>query len=241
MTMKKWIQVNEIGELYKECVLVRFDVPLLFVCKDKRNNRYLVLCIDEEEGVYLCQQVTVKVLLKMLNKEITMADTFRQTPIRDNFLISYNFESESFEGHYILTEDLTADMLPDEGVYFQLDNQNVRQYILKLKEENDNVCMKISPRYIEDIEEISRQVIAYKKIQRSSAKRLFGAYDRKNYEKMRMLNYDAELCKVSQKRQRKRMYIGNLYSYRNEAIEQMYRENIYKIEGRGVGRCLVRR
>lgn len=135
MTMKKWIQVNELGELYKEYVLVHFDVPLLFVCKDNMNNRYLILCIDEEEGQYLCLQISNNMLLKMLKKEITMADTFKQPSGKENFLISYDFSKEKFIGKYIAVSDLTADMLPDEGAYFELRSQKITEYITKIEKE----------------------------------------------------------------------------------------------------------
>ena len=101
MAMKKWIQVNELGTLYKECVLMHFDVPLLFVCKDKMNNRYLILCVNEEDGQYLCLQIPNDILLKMLKKEIAIVDAFKQPSSKEPFLISYDFSKEEFIGKHI--------------------------------------------------------------------------------------------------------------------------------------------
>lgn len=138
MTMKKWIQVNELGELYREYVLVHFDVPLLFVCKDNSDNRYLVLCVDEEKGQYLCLKTSNTVLLKMLKKEITMADAFREISDKENFFISYDFLSKEFSGYYISVSDLTPEMLPDEGAYFELRNRKITEYIAKIEDEVKN-------------------------------------------------------------------------------------------------------
>ena len=143
MTTKKWIEVNELGELYKEIDLVCFDVPLLFVCKDVTDKRYLILCIDEEEGQYLCLQISNQILLKMLNNHITMAETFKQPGTRDNFLISYNFSEHKFEGKYIDVKNVKSDMLPDEGAYFQLCNKKINEYIKILSNEVNSLYQAI--------------------------------------------------------------------------------------------------
>lgn len=238
MSMKKWIQVNEIGELYKECVLVHFDVPLLFVCKDTDDKRYLVLCIDEEEGRYLCLQVTNELLLKMLNKEITMADTFRHTSFSQNFLISYDFMKESFEGHYISTKDLTEDMLPDEGAYFELSSQKISQYILKLQNENLVNVIKGFPICVVRTQ-VSRKVIVRQQVRRDIGITLLSAYNRRAYKKMMMGRYDATLLKMSRKQKKERMSIANRDKFLDSIMEQMNQDKI-KIECRGVEKCLVK-
>lgn len=137
MTTKKWIEIAELGELRLEIVLVHFDVPLLFVCQSGDGVRYLVLCIDEEEGRYLCSRISNCNLLKLLNNEITMAEAFRHPVDKKDFLIEYDFSNMRFNGHYINISELTADMLPDEGAYFRLKNQKITDYIKKIADEKE--------------------------------------------------------------------------------------------------------
>lgn len=138
MTMTKWIEVNNIGELYTEEVLVFFDVPLLFVCKDNKDKRYLILCIDEEEGRYLCSPTTNEWLLKLLTDEVPMAEVFRNPADGKNLLIDYDF-TKGFSSKYIDVSALTADMLPDENAYFKLKNQKITEYIEALQKEEDSI------------------------------------------------------------------------------------------------------
>lgn len=47
---KKWIKIKETGQLYLEKIIVSFDIPILFVCNDFENRKYLCLNVDEETG-----------------------------------------------------------------------------------------------------------------------------------------------------------------------------------------------
>lgn len=133
--MKKWIKLNEIGQLYIEIILVTFDVPLLFVCMDERKNRYLTLCIDEEEGLYLVSESESCLLLQMLRHQIPMDEAFRKAD--KSLYVEYDFSQQVFQVSYMNSENLTSDMLPDQGAYFELHNRKTEEYILKLQLENE--------------------------------------------------------------------------------------------------------
>lgn len=115
--MKKWAEVKKMGLFYIEKVLIQFDVPLLFVCQN-RNQKYLVLCEDEEEGTYLCAKCNDSSLLKMLNQQISMDEIFRRN--MKNLFLEYNCEEEIFHSKWIKTKDISEDMFPDKGAKFTL-------------------------------------------------------------------------------------------------------------------------
>lgn len=200
MTMKKWIQLNEIGVLYLEIVLVQFDVPLLFVCKDDDGVRYLILCIDEEEGQYLSSQISNKWLLKLLNNEVTMAEAFRHPINKRDFLIEYDFSSKKFNGHYIEVSQLTSDMLPDEGAYFKLRNPKIIDYIERISNESeyqyDKVVSCTLKKYIETFDKQYTQIFL-PAIEKSDEKRKYNWRCRTTSDLDFVVNYIRRLPKQS--------------------------------------------
>ncbi len=130
--MKKWITVEGFGDLYKEMILVMFDVPILFVCKDEKNIRWLALCEDEETGEYLLAKCQKEELLKMVNR-ISSVDEVINNANEFNY-ISYDFEQEQFQVKKIQNDEITEEMLPDKGTYLKINN-NIEEYGKKLAEE----------------------------------------------------------------------------------------------------------
>lgn len=123
--MKEWINIKGIGNLYLESILVTFDVPLLFVCKTKDNNRYLVLSEDERE--YLVSKCSDKMLLDMLQNKTPMDKVFMDSD--ENILIQIDSKENECVGKVIDRKDLHAGMLPDKGAYFESNNDNIKEYV----------------------------------------------------------------------------------------------------------------
>lgn len=134
--MKKWIELEEIGCLYQEEILVFFDIPLLFVCKDEKNQRYLVLCEDEEEGIYIAVRCEKNDILQMLLGKVSMEQTFRKVEDGRVIKIEYNFDTSGFEYSYKAINDINEDELPDKDVLYKVTNEKIRRYIEKLKNES---------------------------------------------------------------------------------------------------------
>ena len=63
--MKKWINVEEIGQLYLEKILVTFDIPILFVCSNGKNKKYLCLNIGDEDGTTVIAEISKATLSAM--------------------------------------------------------------------------------------------------------------------------------------------------------------------------------
>ena len=76
--MKKWINVEEIGQLYLEKILVTFDIPILFVCSNGKNKKYLCLNIDDEYGTTVIAEISEATLSAMQQNKIAMEAVYRQ-------------------------------------------------------------------------------------------------------------------------------------------------------------------
>ena len=74
---KEWIKTKETGQLYLEKIIVSFDIPILFVCNDFENRKYLCLNIDEETGTTVIAETDNRTLISMLNNQVTMENVFR--------------------------------------------------------------------------------------------------------------------------------------------------------------------
>ena len=74
---REWIKVKGLGQLYLEKILLSFDIPILFVCTDFENRRYLCLNIDDDVPQAVIAEIDIKTLIGMLKDEITMEMAFR--------------------------------------------------------------------------------------------------------------------------------------------------------------------
>ena len=139
---KEWIELNETGQLYLEKILVTFDIPILFVCSDYENMKYLCLNIDSESGKTVIAPTDNDHLLSMLKNEISMENVFRNT-INDTVIIA---EYDSDVGKIIsFTKDartIPEDMLPQKGAYLELTNKSIEEYIEYLTKQKINYELK---------------------------------------------------------------------------------------------------
>ena len=76
---KEWIRIKEVGQLFLEKILVSFDIPILFVCVDYENRKYLCLNIDDESGKSVIVATDNKYLISMLTNKISMDSVFRNS------------------------------------------------------------------------------------------------------------------------------------------------------------------
>ena len=125
------MEAKNIGLLNYAKILVRFDIPLLFTCLDADNNRYIVVCADEEDGIYVVGKTDPDSLIKMLKNEITMYDFFRQR--EQVFLISFDFANKEYVWQQSAQANISDDMLPDQGAFLDLNNEKIRKYIDELQ------------------------------------------------------------------------------------------------------------
>lgn len=158
--MKRWMEIEEYGRFDVEIELVTFDIPLLFVCKDSKMKRLLVLCVDEELGEYLAVYCSNEKLLEMLNNEIAMDRLFVEAMDEERILMKYDFVKKSFRASVICKNELTRDMLPDENAYFELKNDKIKKYIERLCDEGSTIIQCKFKRIMNEFE--SSRTFVYK-------------------------------------------------------------------------------
>lgn len=122
--------INNI-ELFLDINIVTFDIPLLFICSDKDNQKYLVLCSDSQELRYLVARIDNSILIKMLKSEITMKDAFKhsnkiweiisQEEIGDDIINVVEFSNISKED------------LPEEGAFLNYMSKDIAEYIEQIE------------------------------------------------------------------------------------------------------------
>jgi hypothetical protein len=124
----------KIGEkyLYLDEELVEFDIPIFFICKDVDNQKYVVLCIDSEELLYVIGKVSIEDILSMLTSEITLRDFFMKVNEKWKVFAGEDYLSDQVEK----IEKFQDDELPTVGAYFELSNDKIETYKKRLVQES---------------------------------------------------------------------------------------------------------
>ena len=117
--------------LYVEKILVEFQIPLLFICRDFWKNKYAVECTDEEYLKYIITDTTNKDILDMLNAKCTMYEFMKRGKKRwfviSGQTIKYDKikDLKSFEDKW----------LPKKDAYYEYISKDIKNYINKLENE----------------------------------------------------------------------------------------------------------
>ena len=106
--MKKWINVEEIGQLYLEKILVTFDIPILFVCSNGKNKKYLCLNIAE---------ISKATLSAMQQNKIPMEAVYRQAIGKKLIIAKYDENSKKIISEVENSETVAANFLPQKGKF----------------------------------------------------------------------------------------------------------------------------
>ena len=135
--MKKWLNAEGIGQLYIEEVLVYGDFPVLFVCLDDHNERYLCMTYDPYESQFVFIRISTEKLIDMIENRIPMEQTFRNADTI--FTTEDNEDSEDSDVDLAVKANdsptFPADHLPAVGEYYDLPSEWLNGYLSKLKEE----------------------------------------------------------------------------------------------------------
>lgn len=67
---KEWINIKETGQLYLEKILVSLNIPILFVCHNSKEKKYLCLNINDETGETIIALTNNSFLIDMLQKKL---------------------------------------------------------------------------------------------------------------------------------------------------------------------------
>ena len=122
------------NELYLEQVLVEYDtIPILFVCKDKKGTYYLVLFADMEEFVYWVVEISPMKLSYLFHEGITMREAFTTQQYYWEVFAEEDIESD--RSRIRSMETIDKSLLPKEGAYYKVLNEDVRKFVEKIAEE----------------------------------------------------------------------------------------------------------
>lgn len=144
--MKKWLNAEGIGQLDIEEVLVYGDFPVLFVCADDHNKRYLCMAYDPYESQFVFIQISIEKLIDMLENRISMEQTFRNADAI--FTTEDNENSEDSDADVLVkandSHTFPADHLPAVGEYYDLPSEWLNGYLVRLEEELNSQKQKVN-------------------------------------------------------------------------------------------------
>lgn len=126
---REWIKVKGLGQLYLEKILLSFDIPILFVCTDFENRRYLCLNIDDDVPQAVIAEIDIKTLIGMLKDEITMEMAFRGSINGKIIVATYDSSSKQINTSIIASQMVSEDFLPEKGAFFEIENKKITDYI----------------------------------------------------------------------------------------------------------------
>lgn len=116
-------------KLYTEKILVEFQIPLLFTCKDEDNNKYIVECFDEDKMEYIISDTTNKDILDMLNKRCTMYELMKRGSKHWICYAGQNLDLDKIEE----VNEFTDDQLPVKDAYYEYPSKGVLEYMKELE------------------------------------------------------------------------------------------------------------
>ena len=132
---KEWIKTKETGQLYLEKIIVSFDIPILFVCNDFENRKYLCLNIDEEAGTTVIAETDNRTLISMLNNQVTMENVFRNSLGNKIIIAEYDCKKNEIVSTVQDVKKIDSDLLPEKGAFLELSNKVISEYIVFLSKQ----------------------------------------------------------------------------------------------------------
>ena len=121
--------------LYLDFMLEEYDyIPMLYVCKDNDEERYLVLCSDFEEESYLITKITMVDLNEMLLGKTDMRSVFLNQAI----FWKVQCNGGDYLSDVVMEEDISKfpkEFLPKEGEKYVLYDEEHKDYQKRISKE----------------------------------------------------------------------------------------------------------
>lgn len=125
-----WYKFDGLGQLYRQVDLAVGNEPVLFVCVDAYDNKYLVMTYNPYMLEYVFIRVRNTDLVNMLENRITMEQVYRNADI---IYLSRDSENEELKVETYNPKSFSSDMLPVAGKYCGLQIDYVNRYVDELK------------------------------------------------------------------------------------------------------------
>lgn len=130
-----WVVVPELGQLYIEKILVTFDVPELFVCRNGKKRRYLAVYEDDGDYQYLLAEINCTLLHRMLQQQLSIDQVFLRSLHGRAYRLKSDRGERALRAEIVNTRDLRPQELPDEGTLFSLHSREIDAYRAQIERE----------------------------------------------------------------------------------------------------------
>lgn len=129
-----FVQIDKIGNLKYDELLFSSYYPILFVCKNDKNELFLVVCCTHngKETRHLITKTTPTDIIDLLNDKITIRDCFLLNKEYQFSLVHSNDTIEVFE-HLELDWGENSTNLPDKGEFIEAEENEFIDVIAKYK------------------------------------------------------------------------------------------------------------
>lgn len=126
---------KETGQLCLEKVIVFFDIPILFVCNDFENRKYLCVNVDEEKGTTVIAETEIGTL--MLCFKIRRQWILFLEALNDRVIIAEY--DEEIVTQIESAKEISEDFLPEKGALLEQTKKEILEYSSYLKKQIINV------------------------------------------------------------------------------------------------------
>lgn len=126
------------GDLYIDYIIIEDDYPLLFILKNKHNDRFICSCFEIiKQQSWVINKVTISDIKDLLTDKIDIRKAFLFD--NDNKKIIVHKKNNKYiykivDKEYIINNDI----IPDEGDYLESDENEFNEYIINLKKDENN-------------------------------------------------------------------------------------------------------
>lgn len=117
--------------LFLDSYLVDFDIPIFYICKDICNYKYAVMCIDSHNDEYIISKTCNKNIKAMLENQLTLRDFMLDSVEKWHTIYDSNMECDVSN----LVSDIEDSKLPEKGVFLELYNKRVMDYLKVIENE----------------------------------------------------------------------------------------------------------
>lgn len=137
---------NAYPDLYVDKVLFEYDYYSYYILTDKKHNYFVSHCYEvEERQSWIINKIDIFKLVDFLSNKIDIRDVFLCNNEK-KIIITRNYIDGKESYKEIRNDEIKEmDILPDKNVFIDLDEEEYKDYINKLKEyalEEKIVCSK---------------------------------------------------------------------------------------------------
>lgn len=147
--------VGTIGDLVLEHMIFEAEYPVLFVCKDKLDKKYICVCCDiRKTQRWIVSPISTVDLVKMLSDKLTLRDAFLTKESENSYLIEWDPQHPDIENVTpVSIFEIPDEDLPTAGEFIEAEEDEYKDIILKLKDvDNEREVMLSGTSIVNDFE-----------------------------------------------------------------------------------------